>query len=91
MSDVRLFRTWTIGLCGKSGRPVHVNYSFKKKIASAETPMCDLFIPMLNEAADLCRWPSVEAMLADLRDLAECAKQIYESERRSRRKAGGEA
>jgi hypothetical protein len=76
------------GICNEKGRNASVTAETKRMVASDETPLCDLIRPLVGGLTEFCTWPSREAMLQDLKQLALSFERLYLSEE-SEEKAGG--
>lgn len=70
-----------MGLCNAKGR-IAVSYGWKRRIGDVHKPMSTLFVPLLEEASNLCRWQSDGDMIADLELLAKWATQTLDGERK---------
>ena len=79
--ELRLFMTVSaLGVGTEDGRRHVVQCSYKKQIGHREKPLSTLFVPLMEEALDLCRWPSPEAMLEDLRLLSQFCSDVHQHE-----------
>lgn len=57
-----------------------VEYKYKKRISEGPKPISCLFIPLMQEALELCTWNSEHAKLEDLSLLRRWATEILRNE-----------
>jgi len=84
-----------LGLCGKIGKrtTTMVSYAWKKRLGDKRKPLATLFVPLLEEAAQLASWPSNADMLADFALIQRWATEQVEGNRKAIKAeaAGGES
>jgi hypothetical protein len=69
-----------LGVCDANGRNTSISYGFKRHVGDGEKPISSLFVPYIQEALEMCSWPTEEAMLADLKLLLRYAQEVYDNE-----------
>lgn len=83
---MRLFITVSgLGLCGDNGKNVAVSYGYKRRLGDNNRPLSSLFNPLINEAANIAGWDTVEDKLADLAELKRWVTELYEGEKECER------
>lgn len=81
-TERRLFLTVSgLGVCDENGRNSSIQFSYKRRLGDKRKPMSTLFIPLLDEAFEICRWPSEECKIDDLELLAKYLAEILQSEK----------